>query len=93
MKWDGSFKESVLNNLNFGHGVSNSAQKLTSMVIEKKQKLLSHFLTLLPHTEGFVHHRDQYHDFNGFLADGSGIQEQYLVKRRFEDSCALFSLS
>jgi hypothetical protein len=73
------FRESVLNNFNVSNGVNILSKRITSLVVDKKQKLLALFLSLLPHTSGFVHHREEFHDENGFSLDGSGIQEGDLI--------------
>ena len=72
------FMESQMNNFNVDGGVNGFSRKITSLIVEKRQKLLAMYLSLLSHTDNFVHHREEYHDQNGFLLDGSGIQEKDL---------------
>ena len=50
-------------------GVHNFSKKITSMIVEKKHKLIALYLTLLPHSVGFVHHREGLHTAEGFLVD------------------------
>ena len=61
------FREDGLNS--FEDGVSNFSKKITSMIVLKQQKLLSMYLTLLPHSVGFEHHREGLHHDEGILVD------------------------
>ena len=61
------FREDSLNS--FEGGVNSFSKKITCLIVEKKQHLLATYLTLLPHTAGFVHHREGLHTEDGFLVD------------------------
>ena len=61
------FKESSLNS--FEGGVNLFSKRVTALIVEQKQKLLSKYLSLLPHSVGFVHHREGFHTDEGFLLD------------------------
>ena len=69
-------KISLLNNLFTGE--TDFARMCTSMVINKKPELLAMYMTLLPHSKGFCHHREDLHQPNGIRKDGEGIEEQGL---------------
>ena len=71
-----AFTESTMNNFNCG--ITEFSKKITSLIVEKKQKLLALYLSVLPHANGFVHHREESQDRNGFMLDGVGIQEKDL---------------
>ena len=68
--------QSFLNNLNSGNdgNVDEFSKKITSLMVAKKQKLLAQYLSVLSQSSGFVHHRDEFHEENGFLSDGTEIQ-------------------
>ena len=70
--------EPFMNNLNSGNdgNVDEFSKKITSMIIDKKQKLLAQYLSVLSQSSGFVHHRDEFHEKTGFLSDGTEIQER-----------------
>ena len=59
------WREDALNS--FEWDVNSFSRKIASMIVEKKQKLLAIFLTLLPHSLGFVHHRPGLHSEEGFI--------------------------
>ena len=61
------FKERALNS--FGGGVHPFSKRVTALVVEKKQILLALYFSLLPHSAGFVHHREGVHTDEGFLVD------------------------
>ena len=65
-----SFDEVILNMM-IG-GVNPFSQRVTSMCIQNKKKLLSNYLNIVQYSSDFIHHRDMIHDENGFLIDGSG---------------------
>ena len=72
------FYEPLMNCFNVEGGVNDFSKKMTSMIMEKKQKLLAFYLSLLSHTRDFVHHREELQDKNGFMIDDDGIQERDL---------------
>ena len=69
---------SLLNNL--FPGESDFGRTCTSMVVNKKQELLALYMTLLPHSKGFSHHREDLHHASGIRVDGQGVGEQCLEK-------------
>ena len=52
---------------------------MTGIFAAKRNKLLALYLTLLSHSELFVHHNEELHNSDGFMTDGSGMQEMDLV--------------
>ena len=72
------FSESAMNNFNVEGGINSFSKRVTTFNVEGRQTLLSLYLSLISNTAGFVHHREEHHDSNGFLLDGSGIQEEDL---------------
>ena len=75
-----NFKASQLNNLFAGENAF--ARKCTSMVIEKKHELLANYMTLLPSSAGYSHHRSAIHSDNGVRVDMTGVTEQDLVDNK-----------
>ena len=61
------FKISQLNS--FEGGDNLLSKKITSMVMDKKEKQLAHFLSLLPYSAGFSMHRADLHSKFGELLD------------------------
>ena len=72
----GLFPESCLNN--FETGVCEFSRKITRLCVEKKQKLLSMYLSLMQHSENFLHHQEEFYTTEGCLVDGTGVQEEDL---------------
>ena len=66
------FDEAILNLIECG--VNSFTQKLVSLCVKGHKKLLGNYVTLVQHSEGFIHHTDK-HDNLGFMLDGSGIGE------------------
>ena len=62
-----NFKESVLNS--FEGGVNMFSKRITALIVERKQHLLAIYLSLLPHSFGFIHHREGYHNADGLPID------------------------
>ena len=73
-------KEAFMNNLNIGGTVDEFAQRVTSMIIAKRQKLLAQYLSVLSQSKGFVHHREEFHEETGFLSDDTEIQERDFIR-------------
>ena len=76
IKQRGLFPERCLNN--FETGVCAFSRMITRLCVEKKEKLLAKYLSLLPHSENFIHHEEELHNRDGFLVDGTGVQEEDL---------------
>ena len=64
------FKESSLNS--FEGGVDMFSKRVTALIVEKKQSLLAIYLSFLPHSVGFIHHRVGYHTAEGLPIDDVG---------------------
>ena len=71
--------EGILYSLGYGSGVTAFSRKVTDIFTDKTSNLLALYLTLLPHSEQFVHHNEELHNKEGFMTDGSGMQERDLV--------------
>ena len=50
------------------------------MMTNKQEALLAIYLSLLPHTVSFSHHREHVHSSEGFLIDSSGLTQGDIVK-------------
>ena len=76
IKQRGVFPETCLNNLETG--ISAFSRMITKLCVEKRRSLLSKYLSLLQHSENFIHHHEEFHTTDGTLLDGTGIQEEDL---------------
>ena len=64
----------------FGGEVNPFSRRISSMIVDKREVLLAAYLSLLPHTVGFVNYREEVHSPEGFLIDGSGLTKDDLEK-------------
>ena len=64
----------------FRGGINSFSQRMITMHTKEQYKLLSMYLTLVQHSEGFVHYRKGFHFDDGFREDGGGIQISDLEK-------------
>ena len=69
-----NLKSSLMNNLFAGE--NDFSRKCTSLVVQNKQSLLAHYITLLASSEGFCHHRENVHEKNGTRKDLNGGGEE-----------------
>ena len=60
------FDEVLLNNIENGDGVTPFAQRVTSMCVGDRKKLLGNYLTLLQYAESFIYHNPALKEENGF---------------------------
>ena len=67
------FDEVLLNNIENGDGVTPFAQRVTSMCVGDRKKLLGNYLTLLQYAESFIYHNPALKDENGFSIDRTGV--------------------
>ena len=67
------FDEVLLNNIDNGDGVTPFAQRVTSMCVGDRKKLLGNYLTLLQYAESFIYHNPALNDENGFAVDLTGV--------------------
>ena len=72
VKQESASFDMVIFNMKIGGHESEFSNKVNSMCIQQKEKLLALYLTLVSHSESFVHHKVSIHDEMGFQIDGSG---------------------
>ena len=65
----------------FAGGINPFSQRISSMIVDKREVLLALYLSLMPYTVGFAHHREEVHSVDGFLLDGSGLNKDDVVKK------------
>ena len=73
-----AFDEVILSS--FEVGKTPFANKMVSLGVKNKKKLLSLYITLAQHSLGFVHHKESHHDVYGLMLDGSGIGIEDVIK-------------
>ena len=72
-----ALRDSILNSLEAG--VNSFSKRVTSLSTEDpKKKLLALFLSVINFSKGFVHHREDFHDDDGFEITGEGISKRYI---------------
>ena len=69
--------DSLLNN--FDIGTNTFIRKVNLFRSDNKKDLLAKYLTLILHSDKFVHHSEELHSSDGFLLDGTGVTEAQLV--------------
>ena len=62
----------VIFNMKVGGDMSEFSDKVISLCVEQKEKLLALYLTLASHSMGFNHHREFIHSEKGVRLDGEG---------------------
>ena len=67
-----SFKLELLNNLRAE--LTPFAQRVTGMCTKKLFKLLALYITVVQHSEDFIHHLEHYHDKDGFTITGDSVR-------------------
>ena len=68
-----------LNNLFAGE--SDFTRRCTAMIVDSRKELLGLYMTLLPHSKGFSHHRPDLHNELGMRLDGKGITVNILIQK------------
>ena len=69
----------TLNNLFAGE--SDFSRRCTRMIIDSNKELLGLYMTLLPHSKGFSHHRPDLHNDLGMRLDGKGITVNSILEK------------
>jgi len=67
-------------NMKVGGDMSNFSDKVISLCVEQKEKLLALYLTLSSHSLGFNHHREFIHTEKGVRVDGDGPNLEDILK-------------
>ena len=74
----GWFDKSIMNNLGSNSGITAFDQFVTKLCMEKKDKLLGIYITLMQHSKDFIYN-SHYHDEEGFSSEPGAMKEVELL--------------
>ena len=74
-----SFTVNLFNSFSIGESVTDFSRRITNMIVSGRLNVLALYLSILPYSTGFVHHRAESHTNDGLCVDGSGIQIKDLL--------------
>ena len=74
-----SFTVNLFNSFSIGESVTDFSRRITNMIVSGRLNVLALYLSILPYSTGFVHHRAESHTNDGLCVDGSGIQEKDIL--------------